>query len=90
MLTPGTCFGEAYLVADGPHPLAKHADGSVELFELTRHELIRSKTADPEVHAAAPIVLTGTVFESALRTAIDEREGTAEHHRLVAPSGKRS
>jgi hypothetical protein len=55
-----------------------HADGSVELYELTRNELIRSKIADREVHAAAPIVLTGTAFESAFGTVIDERGLVAE------------
>jgi glutaminase len=51
-LTPGTCFGEVYLMADGPNPLALHADGSVELFELTRNEFTKIGQEDPELWAA--------------------------------------
>ena len=40
-----------------------HADGSVELYELTRNELIRSKIARYTLRLQS--FLTGTVFESA-------------------------
>jgi hypothetical protein len=84
--------GEVYLVADGPNPLAMHADGSVELYELTRNELIRSKIADREVHAAAPIVSDRNRIRVRLRTVIDERglvaEGWPSITALVAPRGR--
>ncbi|MGH3479274.1 MAG: glutaminase A [Nocardioidaceae bacterium] len=56
-LTPGTCFGEVYLVADAPHPLALHAVGSVELFELTRDEFTRIGQEDPKLWASIVAVL---------------------------------
>ena len=65
-LTPGTCFGEVYLVADGPQPLALHADGSVELFELTRTEFTKIGDEDPDLRAA--IV---AIFMSAFRDDLD-------------------
>jgi glutaminase len=65
-LTPGTCFGEAYLVSDAPNPLALHADGSVELFELTRKEATKIGQEDPELWGA--IV---AIFMSAFRVDLD-------------------
>ncbi|HYJ68401.1 MAG TPA: glutaminase A [Nocardioidaceae bacterium] len=65
-LTPGTCFGEVYLMADGPHPFALHADGPVEVFELTRDEFAKIGQQDSELWAA--IV---AIFMSALRNDLD-------------------
>ncbi len=65
-LTAGTCFGEAYLVSDAPNPLALHADGPVELFELTREESTRMGLENPELWAA--IV---AIFMSAFRADLD-------------------
>jgi glutaminase len=77
-LTPGTCFGEVYLVADAPHPLALHADGSVELFELTRDEFAKIGQADPELWAA--IVAT---FMSAFRDDLDRTLRSLAAGRLI-------
>ncbi|MGH3366323.1 MAG: glutaminase A [Nocardioidaceae bacterium] len=65
-LTPGTCFGDVYLVADAPHPLALHANGSVDAFELTRKEFAKIGQEDPELWAA----IVG-IFMSAFRDDLD-------------------
>ena len=70
-LTPGTCFGEVYLVADGPNPLAMHADGSVELYELTRDEFTKISQESPELWAAIVAVFMSTFrddFDRILRS----------------------
>jgi glutaminase len=59
-LTPGTCFGEAYLVSQAPNPLALHADGPVELFELTRKEATKIGQEDPELWAALVALFMST------------------------------
>lgn len=51
-LTPGTCFGDVYVVTGNPHPLTMHADGPVEALELTREEFQRISREDPELRAA--------------------------------------
>lgn len=51
-LTPGTCFGDVYVVTGNPHPLTMHADGPVEVLELTREEFQRISREDPELRAA--------------------------------------
>jgi glutaminase len=65
-LTPGTCFGEVYLVAEGPQPLALYAVGSVELFELTRTEFAKIGDEDSDLRIA--IV---AIFMSAFRDDLD-------------------
>ena len=52
MLTPGTCFGELYVVTDNPHPVSMTADGPVEALELTRQEFAELGQGDAELRAA--------------------------------------
>ena len=51
-LTPGTCFGDVYVVTGNPHSLTIHAQGPVEALELTREEFARIGAEDPELRAA--------------------------------------
>ncbi|MDP2711961.1 MAG: glutaminase A [Solirubrobacteraceae bacterium] len=50
-LTPGTCFGDAYVTTDSPHPLTMRAEGPVELLELTRAAYARIRQEEPGLHA---------------------------------------
>jgi len=52
MLTPGTCFGEVFVVTDSPHPVTMTADGPVEAVELTREEFAKLGEEDAELRAA--------------------------------------
>ena len=51
-LTPGTCFGDVYVVTGNPHPVTIHARGPVEAVELTREEWRRIGEEDPALRAA--------------------------------------
>ena len=50
-LTPGTCFGDLYVVTGNAHPLSMHAVGDVRLLELTRDQYDEIYRGDPELRA---------------------------------------
>ncbi|HYI35699.1 MAG TPA: glutaminase A [Thermoleophilaceae bacterium] len=50
-LTPGTCFGDLYVVTGNPHLLTMHAVGDVRLLELTRDQYDVICGEDPELRA---------------------------------------
>lgn len=49
-LTPGTCFGDVYVVTGNPHPMTVTADGDVELLVLSRERFAQARQADPEFY----------------------------------------
>ena len=50
-LTPGTCFGDLYVVTGHAHPLTTHAVGDVRLLELTRDQYDEICRGAPELRA---------------------------------------
>ena len=50
-LTPGTCFGDLYVVTGNPHLLGMRAVGHVRLLELTRDQYEVMAQGDPEIRA---------------------------------------
>jgi glutaminase len=68
MLTPGTCFGELYVVTENPHLLSMHADGPVEALELTREEFAELEHGDPELRAAVLELFIFAVHDDVDRT----------------------
>jgi len=50
-LTPGTCFGDLYVVTGNPHLLSMHAVGHVRVLELTRENYEAICHADAELRA---------------------------------------
>jgi glutaminase len=77
-LSPGSCFGEAYVVTGGGHPLTMHAEGPVELYELTRDEFSRIRDDNPELWSA---ILYMFVF--AIRDDLDRALRSAAAGRLA-------
>ncbi len=50
-LTPGTCFGDVYLVTGNAHPMTVVADGDVQALTLTRETYAEIRDTDPVLHA---------------------------------------
>jgi glutaminase len=50
-LTPGTCFGDLYVVTGNAHLLSMRAVGHVRLLELTRDQYEELCSGDPELRA---------------------------------------